>query len=290
MTLSAKDITRAMEYRHSVSAETFQLGNYSVEVWQDQDAESPYDAWEGNSPAIWMSLRDGFTEYGGASLESFFDRVTDAWVSRNWRKICRALDLNEESHEQQVREEQRYSGDTLSGARSSAFIDTLHNMRAETWGHGIDYLTALRDMYRLAGIPAETFQRNGYCQGDSVYGLIVMTPEWAEQVGAPHAKPGKLDLTACDRDMSAQADVYGAWVWGDVYGFTVTGPVADSDDHLSGFYGSNPMDSGIADAIAESINGASSHALKSRLRRVKELVQARVPLHVRAANLDSFPA
>lgn len=188
-----------------------------------------------------------------------------------------------------MREEQRYSGDTLSGARSSAFIDTLHNMRAETWGHGIDYLETLRALYRLAGVPAETFERNGYCQGDSVYGLIVMTPEWAETVGAPHAK-GKPDMAACERDMASQADVYGAWVWGDVYGFTVTGPAADSDDHLSGFYGSNPMDSGIADAIAESINGASSHALKSRLRRVKELVQARVPLMNRQAILDSFPA
>lgn len=287
--ITERDITRAMEYAHSSTAETFTLAGYTVEISHDQDADSPYDAWEGNSPAIWMSLRGGFTEYGGASLESFFDRVSAAWVSRNWRAICRALDVSESSHDVQAREDQRYSGDTLSGARSSAFIDTLHNMRAETWCHGIDYLTALRDLYRLAGIPAQTFQRNGYCQGDSVYGLIVMTPEWAETAGAPHAK-GKPDMAACERDMASQADAYGAWVWGDVYGFSITGPGADSGDSCWGFYGSDPIASGLAYEIASTINTLLRQAKLERFARLKTWINARVPLHIRAQSLAAFPA
>ena len=273
---TAKDVTRAMEYTHSVTAETFTIAGYSVEVWHDEGADCPYEAWEGNSPAIWMSLRGNFTEYGGASLESFFDRVSGAWVSRNWRKIARILDLTESEHDKAAREQKNYSGDTLTAARSTVFIDTLHNMRAESWGRGIDYLTALRALYRLGGIPAETFQRNGYSQGDSVYGLIVMTPEWAEQVGAPHAGPGKPDLTSCDKDMKGQADDYGAWVWGDVYGFTV------GDESCGGFYGSNPMDSGIADAIAQTANSVQEQARKAHLASVKTLIRNRVPLVKRA--------
>ena len=38
MTLNAKDITRAMEYTHSVSAETFAIGAYTVNISQDDCA------------------------------------------------------------------------------------------------------------------------------------------------------------------------------------------------------------------------------------------------------------
>lgn len=290
--ITERDITRAMEYTHSSTAETFTLAGYTVEISHDQDADSPYDAWEGNSPAIWMSLRGGFTEYGGASLESFFDRVSAAWVSRNWRAICRALDVSESSHDVQARDIARSGkryGQSLSDARCDAFIDALHDMRSDSWGSAIDYLETLRALYRMAGVPAETFERNGYCQGDSVYGLIVMTPEWAETVGASHAK-GKPDMAACERDMASQADVYGGWVWGDVYGFSITGPGTDAEDSCFGFYGSDPIASGIAEAIAESINAATRNVQKTRRESLKTWIRNRVPLHVRAANLDSFPA
>ena len=292
MTLNAKDITRAMEYTHSVSAETFAIGAYTVNISQDDCADSPYEAWEGNSPALWLSPRGGLTEYGGASLESFFDRVTHVWVSRNWRAISGILDLNESDHDEQARDIARSGkryGQSLSDARCDAFIDALHDIRSDSWGSAINYLETLRALYRLAGVPAETFERNGYCQGDSVYGLIVMTPEWAETVGAPHAK-GKPDMAACERDKASQADVYGAWVWGDVYGFSITGPGTDDEDSCFGFYGCDPIASGIAEAIAESINAATRNVQKTRLVSLKTWIRNRVPLHVRAAHLDSFPA
>lgn len=276
---NAKDITRAMEYSHSVSPETLTLGAYSVDVWQDSDSDCPYDNCDGMSPALWLSLRSGLTEYGRHSLERFFDNVTPAWVSRNWRAICSAMDIDPSSHEEEARE---WGTGHLGYVRKECFAESLCKMRSDSWGDAIDYLETLRALYQLAGVPAETFQRNGYCQGDSVYGLVVMTPAWAQTVGARHAMGRKYDKAACDKDMAAQADEYGAWVWGDVYGFTVSGPGAD-DDSCGGFYGSNPMESGIAEAIAESINGAKRAARRAHMAQVKTWIRNRVPLSIRSA-------
>lgn len=284
--LTAKDITRAMQYS-SATPETLTLGAYSVTVAHDHDADSPYDAWEGNSPAIWLSLGNGFKEYGDSDLCRFFDHVTPAWVSRNWRAICSAMDITAADHESDVAWRLDAHGPGKGDRRHDSFADMLADSRAESWGYGIDYLETLRALYRLAGIPAETFQRNGYCQGDSVYGLIVMTPDWAESVGAPHAKRGKIDSAAYDRDMKSQADSYGAWAFGDVYGFTLEGPGAESGG-CCGFYGSDPIESGLAESIADDVNAAARQFRAERIAKLKTWIRARVPYGVRAVMLQDL--
>jgi hypothetical protein len=106
----------------------------------------------------------------------------------------------------------------------------------------------LRDLYELRGIPAFIFQSRGYSQGDYVSILIVMTPDWAQLVGCPYAMPGKIDLAECERDARGQLAEWSAWLWGDVYGFTA------GDESCWGFYGSDPVKSGIAEAICEAVN------------------------------------
>ena len=285
---TARDVIAAMEYS-SVSEETLSLGAYSVTIRRDDHADSPYDAWDSNSPALWLSLGQGMTEYGGADLARFFDRVTPAWVSRHWRAICSAMDVCPVRHDNDARANMAAYGGRLSHWRRDLFAEDLDNAGAETWGHGVDYLKTLRALYRLAGIPAETFQRNGYCQGDSVYGLIVMTPAWAETVGAPHAKPGAIDWAACDRDMKEQADAFGAWCWGDVYGFSADGPGAE-DAGCWGFYGSDPIESGLAEAIADDLNDAARAARRARFDRLKTWIRARVPYGRRAELVQEYPA
>lgn len=287
--ITKEQITDAMEYGFALSEETLHISGYEIEIRQDSDCATPYDNSEGMSPAIWLSLGDGFKEYGNASLESFFDNVKDSWVSRHWRAICGILDLSESGHDQEAREHAKDTGDSLSGARSSLFIDRLHELRAETWVYGTDYLEALRALYRLAGIPAETFQRHGYSQGDSVCGLIVMTPQWAEKVGAPHAI-GKPDMAQCDKDMSGQADEFGAWCWGDCYGYMITDSQGNDMDSCWGFIGSDPEKSGMLCEIAHAINYDIASKRKARLQRVKEWIRNRVPLAIRLQEICAFPA
>lgn len=284
--VTARDLINAMEYS-SVMTESYDVQGYAVEVMHDSDADSPYHAWEGNSPALWLSLGNGFTEYGREDLGDFFDKVSHGWISRNWRAICKAMDLAESEHDTEAREHAAHYGMPLSEARFDILSDALGNMRSDSWGYGVDYLEALRALYLLAGIPAETFQRNGYCQGDSVYGLIVMTPAWADSVGAPHAEAGKINKAACAKDMEGQADVYGAWAWGNVYGFTVTAPNGDDCDSCFGFYGCDGEASGLFESICDAINSHARQAATARRVKLKALIAARAPLEIRAAALRS---
>lgn len=283
--VTARDLLDAMEYS-SVMAESYEVQGYAVEVVHDSDADSPYHAWEGNSPALWLSLGNGLTEYGDSGLgRVLWDHFTPAQISRHWRAIAAALDLCPVTHDQDARENLAAYGGHLSNWRQELLAQALDDMRADSWGYGVDYLEALRALYLLAGIPAETFQRNGYCQGDSVYGLIVMTPAWAEAMGAPHAKAGKIDKAACAKDMAAQADIYGAWAFGDVYGFTVTAPNGDDCDSCFGFYGCDGDASGLFESICDAINSHARQAATARRVKLKALIAARAPLEIRAAAL-----
>ena len=71
-------------------------------------------------------------------------------------------------------------------------------------------------------------------------------PEWVESVGANHDSPD-----AIAKDMQGDADTYGAWLWGDIYGFTA-GDISDaSAESCGGFYGTDSeyFASQIADAV-----------------------------------------
>lgn len=283
--ITENDITSAITYSRSIMAETLHIAGYTIEIEQDCDCTNPYDD-EGMSPAIW--LNHGLTEYGDSYIESFFDRVSPAWVSRQWRKIAEILELDPVAHDNDARCDSKHYGAPLSDMRHEMFTEALSDMRAESWGYGVNYLEALAALYALAGIPAETFQRNGYSQGDSVYGLIVMPPEWAKRVGAPHAMPGKIDTEQCSKDMSSQADTYGAWVWGDCYGYIITDAQGDDVDSCWGFIGSDTTDSALIDAIAGEINHDMRAKRQARNTRLKDLIRNRVPLDIRASEIAAI--
>lgn len=283
--ITLKQVKAAMTYG-SLIAETVKVGAYTIEFAHDQDSENPYDAWEGNTPALWVSLRRhsvDIEEYGDSDLESFFAKMSRHWISRHWRAICKILDLTESEHDREAREHAVYYCQSLSESRADLFSDALGDMKGSSWSYALDYLEDLRALYRLAGVQAETFQRDGYCQGDSVYGLIVMTPAWAENVGAPHAKPGQIDQEKCAKDMESQADIFGAWAFGDVYGYIVT-ETASGDDVGScwGFYGDSLEDSGLWENLQNSIECYESQHLARKLAKVKAWIKNKTPLGVRA--------
>jgi len=262
--VTARDVLDAFTYSFSPIAETIRVRGVSVVIWQDQFAENPYERGEGMAPALWLHP-DGhhgdLHEYGGQDLEAFFGHVPLAWVSRHWRAIAKALDLTETVFDAECREDARDWGASLPCVRREKFADYLAEKRATTWGAGRDYLETLAALYRLAKIPADTFQRNGYSQGDSAYGLIVHIPAWCELVGAGG------DIAA---DMKGDADTYGAWCWGDVYGFTVPD---GEEPSCGGFYGFD------VEYMAECIAGEVNAVLTDRATiEAAQLAAARLDL------------
>ena len=225
------------EFTYSeLTEQRFTIAGIHVEIWHDEYPENPYRDCDGMAPAIWFY--DSFKEYGGRDLESPLDGLN---VSRHWRAICTALDICPIHHDKEARLQKRdYPRDCMTEIRRELFREVLSDMRGETWGRACDYLEALAALWRLRGVAADTFQSDGYSQGDSARGLIVHHPEWLKAMGMT---TGKYDV---EKDMRGDVKTYGAWAWGDVYGYTI------GDDSCAGFYGFDTDH--MAETIADSVN------------------------------------
>lgn len=95
----------------------------------------------------------------------------------------------------------------------------------------------------------------GYRQGDYADLLIVATPEAIEEFGC--TDPVTVE------DLQSQAKLYGAWAWGDVYGYIVERVFVDPEDDevyvteeldsCWGFYGSDFDWSGLEEAAMSAV-------------------------------------
>ena len=94
--------------------------------------------------------------------------------------------------------------------------------------------------------------------------LLAHTVDSIETVQFPVMASPKLDGIRClivngeaEADMSLQADEYAAWLWGNVYGYRIEDETGEEVESCYGFYvfgELDPIKSGIADAICESLN------------------------------------
>lgn len=244
---------------------------------QDSDAENPFEAWEGEPPTlVYQGRREGFSDYSDGALAAPLGAMNDRKIARNWRLIAHALGLTPAAVRQEIKERRADYGETAADTRRELFAVTLDDMRH---GNGSDYLEALATLWRIAGCAAETWASNGYSQGAWASGLSVATPEWAKKVGAPRSSHAE--------QCRAAGKLWGAWAWGDVYGYIIAD---DSDDHLDacwGFYGSDFVESGLEEAAKEAADSIIAHRAKARQNKAAELIRARVPLALRPAILDA---
>lgn len=227
------------------------LGPCSVKIDNDPDAESPWESWDCMTPLAWLSLTGGgVTAWdSGDGILTPLDTVPPAWASRHWRALCDILRLDPQDHDSDARENADYHGG-LSDSRLALFQERLQEMESFYWGPCSDHFDALAAIWKLRGVPALTFQRNGYSQGDSVLGLLVETPEHAARCGYDPKKPGH-DVGA---GLEGAANLFGAWAFGDIYGFTIENSHGEHVDSCWGFYGSpwgNNPESGDVWAVLE---------------------------------------
>ena len=254
-TWTAEEIVAKFQYSFACTEESFDVDGFTVEIVRDECADNPHDRGDCESPAIW--LHHGLHEYGDERLGGVIWNLSLAIIARKWRALADAMDLAHDDLQALSEEYKRDNGGCINNARQQVLGEALDELKteAERNSYSGDYLDTLRTIYRLIGVPAETFTRNGYSQGDVALGLIVMTPKWKAHVGAPHATMRRIK--EAEADMSLQADEYAAWLWGDVYGFRIEDETGDEIDSCYGFYvfgELDPIKSGIAESICESLN------------------------------------
>lgn len=253
----------------------------TIAAIQDESPSNPWTDSDGLAPLLWWSLGGGSEEHGGAELGRPLDAVSDYKLGRQWAELCKAVGADPAELDADCRQAQKDYGGRLADHRREALEERLGDMAPSDYNRRswpVDYADALESLWTLAGCEALAFQRNGYSQGDSVLGLLVATPAWISAMGIPAGHDMRADL-------ERQADTFGAWAFGDCYGFSIESPDGESLDSCWGFIGSDFEESGLAEAARDSADWIVESAAKRRAERLKELIRARVPVAYRPALL-----
>lgn len=282
---------------------------YRVRMVQDCFPENPFESWDGHWPMIvdYQDRGHNFTEYDkapGASVDDPLARFSDWQLIRYQAAICEALGDDCAHHcwparsiESDLAEYKRaYRSEYVKGRAGMAAL--LRDYFSEALGNvsDSDKLECLSSLYDILGIPNLCTSSHGYSQGDCAELLIVATPESLDKFGWNKARRGAADLAQA---LEAQADLYSAWAWGDVYGYIVErAPLdpqerEDSDaweeiDSCWGFYGDNPEKSGLAESALSAIEYDKRARKAARLGKLKELIRANAPLAARQSILAAM--
>lgn len=269
----------SFDYESSADCETATYGALTVKAVRDSDAQNPFTDWDCEPPLmVWY---DGtLTEYGEGIGEPL-GAMSDRFISRRWRDIAAALDIKPEIISAEMRE--RAKGERIADARRDYFESALDEMRPGRYGgSGSDYLAALAKLWALNGVVALDSSTSGYSQGDYADVLAVALPSWADKVGAPRESHA--------RQLEAAVALYGAWAWGDVYGYVIEGPDGGHLDSCWGYYGTDHDESGLAEAAESAASAIYAAARKRKGERLKELIRNRVPFALRPALLAEAAA
>lgn len=261
---------------------------YRVRMVRDDSPENPFEAWDGHWPML--AHYDRHTrEYGDVPCP--IACLTDGQIVRHQRAIAAAIDGYGSDTWHAMRDEclenQRYYGGPLVDHLRDYLSDALSDI-----SHAGDKFSAMAEIYAIAGIPALATCSTGYCQGDYSELLIVAPWDVARGFGwnkAQWKRPAPADL-------ESQAELYGYWAWGDVYGYICErrdNPESNWEDlpdfgaSVWGFYGDNPHKSGLAEQAGDAIASDIRQRRKARLSKLAELIKSRVPLAIRAMILGA---
>lgn len=266
------------EYRAEVSG-------FVIRAVRDDSPESPWDAWDGQSPLL--VYYDRSLDKKGDVPNPLAD-VSDSWIARHWRALCKICDQSPDC----AREYKfHYGYERIADAKRELLDEWLDEIKPSRYsGHAGDYMTALGELCELRGWPSLSTSSRGYSQGDYAELLLIFSPAYAKEIGAAWPRSAKAKAEARER-LKSDAKLWGAWAWGDVYGFVIESLDSDGDpdgdclDSCWGFYGDDFNWSGLAEAAAESLAYIRKERRERRFAKMKELIRARVPLAI----LEGFP-
>lgn len=232
---------------------------YRVRMIQDSGAENPWESWDGNIP-LFVSYDRSTSEYG-ADLDPF-DHVSDAMLRRHMRAITAAIGGTVTDYfgvtsvsmadyiAQDARDNQRNWGGSLTEYKRDALREAFAGLSTS------DQMEAAAEIYNLTGIPACCTSSSGYSQSCYAELLLVATPDWCNAMGI------QVKRHDWKRDFERAAALYGAWAWGDVYGYVAEratswdddgdGDAWDEIDSCWGFYG-DADESGLAESAGAAI-------------------------------------
>ena len=256
------DITETIDYR-----------GYTIYIHDHDGPANPFEDWDCEPPMLVASgHRAEITCYG---MERDPPDLIRTQIKKHATAIARALD-----HPTLLRAMTEYAyGERYSYATACEMVNSALGEYAGGLGNGADLTAFLAQCWEWAGCAALDTLSQGYSQGHYADLLVVLTPEWLAATGID---PTDEDLIR--KQLQGAADLYSAWAWGDVYGYTVTDPHGE-DTTMScwGFYGADHDDTGLLENARSDIDSHIHRQRREHLARLRINITHRVPLQVRQA-------
>lgn len=242
-------------------------GGFTVRIEREDYPSNPFSDWDCEPDLAVLSFGYGgssdITEHGAGAPLNPFRYVTDSLLRRHMRAIAAAVDIDPADLDKEARDNAG-RGDCLTSHKRDILVGAFDDL-----GNS-DRLEAAAAIFNAIGIEALCTSSRGYCQRDYAELLVVATPEWAKDVGAPR------DTHA--RQLEAAAKLYGYWAWGDVYFYTIESPEGEHVDSCSGFYTDDPAGAGFAESgMAEHVIPALESAIAARRAAIAAEMEAARP-------------
>lgn len=238
---------------------------YKVVERPDDSADNPWEAWDNQPPIVAYGGRNYNFRSGGAE-DPPTNRLTRQQIIDNHEALEQII-RDENTHRYWTEEEaaefnllEYVLGDKRIEFGTYAYSYTVDEMVQDSLDEYLsgsmdgDMLDRMAEVWGWMGVPTLRKTLTGYSQGDWVEVLLAATPNWVEQTGI---KPDDID-----KALESAADVFGAYMFGDVYGCEIVRIEVDEDgevigedfvDSCWGFYGSDHEKSGLADWARETL-------------------------------------
>jgi len=252
------------DYDRNSSNQAAAYRGFTIRAMPEAGPENPLETWDCEPPVLVYDGRD-FRPYG--LTETPPDLNADE-VRANAPAIASFLGASTLLRSvRDFREDEDSAVDAVNAAINSHIEGEYKS----------DQLDLLAEVWRWKGCTVYSGTRNGYSQGDSADVLVVATPDWCEKAGFTDP------ADATEANLSATADLYAAWAYGDVYGYSIEDSEGEELDSCWGYYGRDFEQSGLAEAAREFIDWHIANQRKARQAQIKTWIKNHVPLYARAA-------
>jgi hypothetical protein len=230
----------------------------------DQNPENPWEAWDCQPPVI--AVGGSGYRYGKGKADSpNIKRLTREQIIQHHEEIeqmVRDMSLHEYWTEDEAAEFNIL--EYLIGGKSVEFGGRMYTSTVEKLVSDSldDYLSGSMDsemldrieqVWKWAGVQTWRDTLVGYSQGDWLDTLFVAMPKWVKTCGAPEE--------SIDTALESASYLFGAYMFGDVYGVTVEKLISNGDDDAEweeidscwGFYGYDDERSGLAEFVCGAV-------------------------------------
>lgn len=228
-----------------------------IKIWRDDCPMNPFTEWDCEPPLMFESGRSNKTDYSDGDIKRFIiDKPTDNQIIRHQAELADILSLDLQYYKD------------YNFTKSEKASDIRYNI-------GDLSVEELAKICTLFKIPHYQYTSKGYSQGDWADVLIVLTDEFFERTGC--------DRKNSDSILDGTANLFNAYMWGDVFGYTIYegkevvklsradfegGNYDNVEDEIDwevtdscvGFYGRNFLTNGILEELEEELR---EQALKS---------------------------